>query len=325
MRPQDRAELEHEADSIERVLGALSIPVRVRGGQVREGRVRFRLSEQAGGMQPQLKSALDAVAAALGTPQVELAREGSGLALEVHPAGEQALRLLPLLDLLRGQPPLHAALGMDLDGRPLVVDLAGPSSWHLLVVGAAGTGKSELLRSALIALALGTPPLEMRILGIDLTGRELSPLEALPHALCELATEPRFARELLDWAVAQVRSPSGDSSTRPHLMVWVDDVGSLASAGLSDAVASLRLLLQHGPAADVHLMLAGRPQQAQPLVEASRDGAVHALADPTAPGMFLFSSLRGRRMARLAWLPARDLNQAVRLVEAHWLGAGEAA
>jgi hypothetical protein len=163
------------------------------------------------------------------------------------------------------------------------------------------------------------------MLGIDLSGRELSPLEAIPHALCELATEPRFAQELLDWAVAQLRHPAGDSQTRPHLMIWVDDVGSLASAGLSEAAASLRLLLQFGPAADVHLMIAGRPDHVQPLLEASRDGAIHAQADPSAPGTFLFSSLRGRRKARLAWLPARDLNQAVRLVEAHWLGASEAA
>src|SRR3990172_10642242 len=231
--PHDRADFEQEADSIERVLAALSLPIRVRGGQIREGRVRFRLSEQASGMQRELKGALSAVAAALGAPKVGLEQHGSGLALEVpQPSGEE-LRLLPLLDLLGELPPLHLALGMGVDGKPLVIDIASPSTWHFLVAGEAGSGKSELLRSALIALALGTAPLEARILGIDLTGRELAPLEAVPHALCELACEPRFADELLDWAVAQLRERGASDRPQPHLVLWLDDLGSLAAAPLN--------------------------------------------------------------------------------------------
>jgi len=207
-----------------------------------------------------------------------------------------------------------------------VIDLASPSSWHLIAAGEAGSGKSELLRCALIALALGTAPLEARMLGIDLSGRELALLEAVPHALCELACEPRFADELLDWAVAQL--PERGASHQPHLVIWVDDLGSLASAGLNGVAARLRILLEHGPAANVHLMAAGRPEQVQALLDASRDGAVHAHAQlprEAGPGNFLFSSLRGRKEARLAWLPARDLNSAVRLVEAQWLGKGGTA
>ena len=328
MTPHDRADFEQEADSIERVLAALSLPIRVRGGQIREGRVRFRLSEQASGMQPELKAALSAVAAALGAPQVGLEQHGSRLALEVQQSRGEDLQLLPLLDLLGELPPLHLALGMGMDGRPLVIDIASPSSWHLLAAGEAASGKSELLRSALIALALGTAPLEARMLGIDLSGRQLALLEAVPHALCELASEPRFADELLDWAVAQVRQRGASHRPQPHLVLWVDDLGSLASAGLNGVAARLRTLLKHGPAANVHLMAAGSPEQVQPLLDASRDGAVHAQAQQRAgagPGDFLFSSLRGRREARLAWLPARDLNSAVRLVEAQWLGRSVSA
>src|SRR3990172_9278275 len=224
--PHDRADFEQEADSIERVLAALSLPIRVRGGQIREGRVRFLLSEQASGMRRALRGAL-------GAPQVGLEQQGPGLALEVQQPSRENLRLLPLLDLLGELPPLHLALGMGVDGRPLVIDIASPSSWHLLATGEAGIGKSELLRSALIALALGTAPLEARILGIDLTGRELAPLEAVPHALCELACEPRFADELLDWAVAQLRERGASDRPQPHLVLWLDDLGSLAAAPLN--------------------------------------------------------------------------------------------
>jgi hypothetical protein len=327
-----RTGLEQEADSIERVLAALSLPVRVRGGMIREGHVRFQLSEQAGGFRRQLEGALAAVAAALGA-QVGLAEQGGGLALEVRPPDPDGLRLLPLLDVLGELPPFHLALGMGLDGRPLVVDLASPSTWHVLAIGEPGSGKSELLRSALVALALGTAPLEVRVLGIDLSGRQLSPLEAIPHSVTELASEPRFAGELLEWSVSQLRERRGRGGPareaplqEPHLVLWVDDLGALLSAGLPRAAGQLRLLLEHGPVAQLHVMIAGSPGPMRPLLDLTRDGALHAYADPRKsgqPGEFVFSSLRGRREARLAWLPAPDLNSAVRLIEAQWLGSAK--
>ncbi len=316
---RDQAALEREANSIERVLAALALPVRVRGGEIREGRVHFQLSGQARGKRRELQGALGAVAAALGAPRVELAQRGTHWALEVEPPPEDSLRLLPLLDLLGRLPPLHIALGMGLNGRPLVIDLTGPSSWNLLVVGQAGCGKSELLRSALVSLAFGAAPREVRVLGIDLSGRELRLLEAMPHALCELADEVRYADELLRWLVGETlerRHP------RPHLLLWVDDLGVLAAAGLPQLDRRLRTLLRDGPAAGVHLMLGSRPESAAGLMDLGRDRSVQAQAGEGEPGRFLFSSLRGRREAKVAWLPVRDLYSAARLVEAQWLGAG---
>src|SRR3972149_3825812 len=145
--------------------------------------------------------------------------QGRGLPLKVQHPSRENLRLLPRLDLLGEWPPLHLALGMGVDGRPLVIDIASPSSWHLLAAGEAASGKSELLRSALIALALGTAPLEGRWLGLDLSGRQLALLEAVPHALCELACEPRFADELLDWAVAQLPERGASHQPQSHLVI----------------------------------------------------------------------------------------------------------
>lgn len=312
------AGFEREADSIERVLNSLALPLRVRGGEIREGRVRFRLSEQAHGRQRELRSALGAVAAALGAPRVELAQRGTSLDLEVEAAGDDALRLLPLLDLLGELPPMHLGLGMGLDGRPLVIDFSSPSSWNLVVLGELGSGKSDLLRSALVSLAAGTAPRDVRVLGIDLTGREQRLLEALPHALCELADEPRYADELLDWLASEA---ADRREPWPQLFLWVDDVGSLAAAGLRHVERRLRGLLRIGSASGVHLVLAGREIELAALLAASRDRAVHAHASRGRPGSFLFSSLRGRCQAQVAWLPAADLNSAVQLVEAQWLGS----
>ncbi len=62
----------------------------------------------------------------------------------------------------------------------LVVDLAG-SAGHLLVVGAALTGKTTLLRTLIAAFALTNTPRETQFYCIDYGGGGLASLGALPH------------------------------------------------------------------------------------------------------------------------------------------------
>lgn len=62
----------------------------------------------------------------------------------------------------------------------LVVDLAGTGG-HLGVAGAPQTGKSTVLRTLIISLAVHHTPHELQIYGIDLGGGVLAGVEALPH------------------------------------------------------------------------------------------------------------------------------------------------
>ncbi|WP_407566603.1 FHA domain-containing protein [Streptomyces sp. 184] len=127
-----------------------------------------------------------------------------------------AVRLLDELDLARatptaltarwlesrsGAPRVGAVLGAGPAGR-LVADLAaGP----LAVEGAAGGGKSELLRSFAAALAAGEPPERLQLVLVDGAGRErgdaLGAAADLPHVSGYLvAADPvrmrDFAQEL---------------------------------------------------------------------------------------------------------------------------------
>ncbi len=62
----------------------------------------------------------------------------------------------------------------------LTLDLSGPGG-HLAVVGAPQTGKSTLLRTLALALALSHTPAEVQLYGVDLGGGTLAVLEGLPH------------------------------------------------------------------------------------------------------------------------------------------------
>lgn len=78
-----------------------------------------------------------------------------------------------------------AALGLaDIPGEqrqiPLVWDFAGPQG-NVLVLGAALSGKSVLLRTMICSLALRYPPGEVAVYCLDYGGGSLAGLEGLPH------------------------------------------------------------------------------------------------------------------------------------------------
>ncbi|MEA2243693.1 MAG: segregation ATPase FtsK/SpoIIIE, family, partial [Solirubrobacteraceae bacterium] len=81
---------------------------------------------------------------------------------------------------------LRATIGVDGAGRRLELDLKqaaeGGMGPHGLVIGATGSGKSELLRTLVTSLALAHPPDELAFVFVDFKGgAAFAELEALPH------------------------------------------------------------------------------------------------------------------------------------------------
>ncbi len=138
--------------------------------------------------------------------------------------------------------------------------------------------------------------------------------------------EPGFAAEILHWLTVETSRRTLHGKTLPHLCLFVDDLDWLTNCGVDRCREMLSSLLEIGPRTGVHLVLSGsahgsvRGLFAQPrptLIQA--EGL--ASAEPEA-GSFAFAQGSERRRAQVAWLPARDLNSAARLIEAIWLGSG---
>lgn len=146
--------LNFQSDRIERVLASHRVPVRVHGGTVSPRWIRFLLTPALGARIATVRNLSEELALALGAQDVRIAREGESLAVEMARPDAEPVRLLPLLKSLGGIPPLTACLGLAEDGRPLLLRLPSPEVAHVLVAGATGSGKTDLIRAMLISLAI---------------------------------------------------------------------------------------------------------------------------------------------------------------------------
>ena len=98
--------------------------------------------------------------------------------------------------------PLALALGKDVVGRPIVVDLAKMS--HLLVAGATGSGKSMALNSMALSLLYKASPVDVRLIMVDPKIVELSVYEGIPHLLAPVITDMQEAANALRWCMAEM-------------------------------------------------------------------------------------------------------------------------
>ncbi|MFI5235562.1 MAG: DNA translocase FtsK [Gemmatimonadales bacterium] len=98
---------------------------------------------------------------------------------------------------------LPIALGLDLEGKPIVADLAKMP--HLLIAGATGTGKSVAINSIITSLIYHYQRREdLRLLMVDPKMVELSMYNALPHLRHKVVTNNNDAATVLKWAVNEM-------------------------------------------------------------------------------------------------------------------------
>ncbi len=94
---------------------------------------------------------------------------------------------------------LPIALGKNLEGEPVVADLAKMP--HLLIAGVTGSGKSVCINTIITSLIYTHPPEKLKLLMIDPKMVELSMYEKLPHLGLPVVTNHHRAASVLKWAV----------------------------------------------------------------------------------------------------------------------------
>ena len=174
-----RKKLEFQADRIEAVLTMHKVPARVTGGTVTPRWVCFKVQPAPGSPVDKIKGLGEELAAALEVSSCRVSRRGVVVDVEIARDDPQPVWLLPLFRQLQADekfsiPPMTAILGLAEDGAPLLIRLPSPDVGNILVVGAEGAGKTNLLRSMAMSLAWtnSADDLVFIVLGDGLPGLE---------------------------------------------------------------------------------------------------------------------------------------------------------
>lgn len=99
---------------------------------------------------------------------------------------------------------LAVALGKDISGRPVIMDLAKMP--HLLVAGATGAGKSVCINTLIISILYKADPNEVKLVMIDPKQVELGVYNGIPHLLIPVVKDAKKAAGALNWAVSEMTS-----------------------------------------------------------------------------------------------------------------------
>ena len=254
--------LNMQADRIESVLASHRVPARVQGGTVSPRWVRFNISPALGARIATVRNLSEELALALGAQDVRVARAGEELTVEMPRPDAEPVRLLSLMRSLASVPPLTACLGVADDGRPLLLRLPSPDVAHVLVAGTTGSGKTELMRTLILSLALTNRQSKLQIALIDPKRRGLGPLAGLPHALDDVASTPDAIWALLNKLIMEMERRDHDGITSPHIVVAVDELLEVLAidgpargrAPAKEIETALTRIAQRGREAGLHLV-----------------------------------------------------------------------
>jgi len=253
-------QVEMQSRQIEQVLANHEVPAGVSGGSIRPHWVSFDLASQLSGGWDKLRrltgDLTGELATALGVPEVRLLRQNGTLRLAIMRNDPHPVDLLDLLDLLPECGGLSTALGLDHQGQPVILDLEQVDLHNVLVAGVSGAGKSSLMRSIAVSLALTCrqSQAQMAVIGLGsapsgITTRPnpLYPVNYLPHLLFPVATEVEEAIEALAYLQEEVAYRADNNINSPALIILIDDADMFLRR-VGGSVASQLAALLHAPA-----------------------------------------------------------------------------
>jgi S-DNA-T family DNA segregation ATPase FtsK/SpoIIIE len=221
------------------------------------------------------------LALALAAPSIRIEAPVPGrpyVGVEVPNAAKTLVSLRSVLEsneFARVSSPLAVAVGRDVSGDPVVLDLTALP--HLLIAGATGSGKSVCINSIVCSLLMSNDPVTVRLIMVDPKMVELPAYNGIPHLIGPVLTEPTQVPAALAWLTLQmderyrlfadngVRNIAGynrkfaksrTTEHLPYIILVVDELADLMMSTAFDIERQICRLAQLSRATGIHLVLA---------------------------------------------------------------------
>ncbi|WP_033542279.1 DNA translocase FtsK [Planococcus sp. CAU13] len=203
----------------------------------------------------------------------------SSIGIEIPNRTSRAVRISEVINSTQfrdSDSPVEAALGLDLTGKPVTLDLRKMP--HGLVAGATGSGKSVFINSLLVSLLYKSSPRDLKLLLIDPKMVELAPYNHIPHLVSPVITDVKAATASLKWAVSEMErryqlfahagvrdisrynklvKEKGDHAQHlPYILIVIDELADLMMMSPSDVEDAICRIAQKARACGIHLVIA---------------------------------------------------------------------
>jgi S-DNA-T family DNA segregation ATPase FtsK/SpoIIIE len=294
----DAKAVEARGRELEAALAQHGVETRLVGMVVGPTVTRYELELGPGVKVSKVTSLNKDIAYAMASPDVRILAPIPGrqaIGVEVPNADHKIVALGDLLgspEAVKANHPLEVAVGRDINGKSMMMNLAQMP--HILIAGATGAGKSSCLNSILTSILMRSTPDQVRMILIDPKRVEMGQYDKLPHLLTQVVTDPKKAANALSWAVKEmerrydllsevgVRDITGynaaydrgdlnkadgdvidvegdqpESFPRlPFVVVVVDELADLMMVAARDVEESICRLAQMARAVGIHLVIA---------------------------------------------------------------------
>ncbi|MDQ6797133.1 MAG: DNA translocase FtsK 4TM domain-containing protein, partial [Actinomycetota bacterium] len=295
----DQRLVEAEGRALEGALAAHGVDTRLVGMTVGPTVTRFELALGPGVKVARVTNLHRDIAYAMASPDVRILAPIPGRSAIGVEVPNKVRQLVLLGDILaspeahKAAHPLEVAIGRDIAGRPVMVNLAEMP--HVLIAGATGAGKSSCINSLITSILMRATPEQVRMILIDPKRVELGQYNGLPHLLTQVVVNPKRAANALSWAVREMerrydllaevgardiggynaafdrgelrtdsdgpdRADGGDGAVTyqrlPFVIVVVDELNDLMMVAARDVEESICRIAQMARAVGIHLVIA---------------------------------------------------------------------
>lgn len=272
-------ELAETAEILAETLEDFGISIEVKGWVAGPTVTLFKISLPSGVRVNRITVLSDDIALALAAPGVRIFAPIPGtnyVGIEVPNKVRQNVLLGDVLDCAPAGP-LQCAVGKDVEGNNVVMDLA--KAPHVLIGGTTGSGKSVGINSFIMSMLMRNTPNEVRMILIDPKRVEFSLYNGIPHLYIPVVEDPKDASAALNWGVAEMerrlklfssvgarniaqfntKVQSGElenENALPFIVIVIDELADLMMNVGKEVEFSISRLAQLARAAGIHLIVA---------------------------------------------------------------------
>jgi S-DNA-T family DNA segregation ATPase FtsK/SpoIIIE len=199
----------------------------------------------------------------------------NAIGIEVPRNKPETVYLTELLDcdeVKNATAPTAAPIGKDIEGRPVLIDLAKMP--HTLIGGATGMGKSCLIDCIITSIAKNATPDEVKFILIDPKMVEFARYKGLPHLLSapihgipeiigalkwatdEMERRYKLYQEAMVVRLKDYNKNAPEGKTLPEIVIVIDELADLMMRTRHEAEAYIARLAQKSRAAGIYLVIA---------------------------------------------------------------------